>query len=68
MQRGVIVKFEYYVAAGQTSLPQVQYMRIALDSFLPIYIDLEQRMGVGVIPENGLQYDSIKISYGYFEL
>lgn len=64
MQHGVIFKFEYYVATGQTSLPQVQCMRIALDSFLPIYIDLEQRMGVGVIPENGLQYDSVKISYG----
>ena len=64
MQRGVIFKFECYVVTGQTSLPQVQCMRIALDSFLPINIDLEQRMGVGVIPENGLQYDSVKISYG----
>lgn len=64
MQRGVIFKFEYHIAAGQTRLPQVQCMRIALDSFLPIYIDLEQLMGVGVIPENGLQYDSVKISYG----
>lgn len=64
MQRGVIFKFEYYIAAGQTRLPQVQCMRIALDSFLPKYIDLEQLMGVGVIPENGLQYDSVKISYG----
>ena len=40
-------------------------MRINLDSFLPICIDLEQRMGVGVrvgvIPENGLKYDSVKI-------